>query len=328
MIDLSDRDIAVIVPCHNEEVAVATVVTDLRAALPSARIYVYDNNSTDDTAARAEAAGAIVRRETRKGKGNVLRRAFADLDADVYLIIDGDDTYDASCAPDLVRTLVEGPYDHVVGVRTQLTDTAYRPGHALGNRLLTGTAGALFGRHITDMLSGYRAFSRRYVKSFPASSHEFEIETEMTLHSLHLRVPVAERPVGFKDRPAGGESKLRTYRDGWRILSWILTMTRHEKPSLFHGVIAAALAVLALVLGVPVVLEYLDTGLVRRFPTAFLASSIGILSAATYGMGYLLESIRRSREEAARLAYLALPAPQPAATRGRPVSGPAGTRPA
>jgi glycosyltransferase involved in cell wall biosynthesis len=311
MSDLSAWDIAVIVPCHNEEAAIGTVVADLRAALPAARIYVYDNNSTDATAAKAAAAGAIVRRETRKGKGNVVRRAFADLDADVYLLIDGDDTYDAAAAPDLVRTLIEGPYDHVVGVRTQTTETAYRPGHAFGNRLLTGTAGSIFGRQITDMLSGYRAFSRRYVKSFPASSHEFEIETEMTVHSLHLRVPVAERPVGFKDRPEGGESKLRTYRDGWRILRWILTVTRHERPTLFHGVIAALLAVLALVLGIPVVLEYLDTGLVRRFPTAFLASSIGILSAVTLGMGYLLESIRRSREETARLAYLALPAPQP-----------------
>lgn len=311
MTDLSAWDIAVIVPCHNEEAAIGTVVADLRAALPEARIYVYDNNSTDATAAKAAAAGAIVRRETRKGKGNVVRRAFADLDADVYLLIDGDDTYDAAAAPDLVRTLIEGPYDHVVGVRTQTTETAYRPGHAFGNRLLTGTAGSIFGRQITDMLSGYRAFSRRYVKSFPASSHEFEIETEMTVHSLHLRVPVAERPVGFKDRPEGGESKLRTYRDGWRILRWILTVTRHERPTLFHGVIAAVLAVLALVLGIPVILEYLDTGLVRRFPTAFLASSIGILAGVTLGLGYLLESIRRSREETARLAYLALPAPQP-----------------
>jgi glycosyltransferase involved in cell wall biosynthesis len=328
MTDLAAWDIAVIVPCHNEEAAVATVVTDLRAALPSARIYVYDNNSTDETAARAQAAGALVRRETRKGKGNVLRRAFADLDADIYLIIDGDDTYDAAAAPELVRTLIEGPYDHVVGVRTQTSETAYRPGHAFGNRMLTGTAGMLFGRHITDMLSGYRAFSRRYVKSFPASSREFEIETEMTLHSLHLRVPVAERPVGFKDRPAGSESKLRTYRDGWRILSWILTMTRHEKPMLFHGVIAGVLAVTALVLGIPVVVEFLDTGLVRRFPTAFLASSIVILAAVAYVLGYLLESIRRSREEAARLAYLALPAPQPLETRRGSVNGPEGNRPA
>ncbi len=311
MTDLSSLDIAVIVPCHNEEAAISTVVADLRAALPSARIYVYDNNSTDATAAKAEAAGAIVRREERKGKGNVVRRAFADLDADVYLLIDGDDTYDASCAPDLVQTLVEGPYDHVVGVRTQTSDTAYRPGHAFGNRLLTGVAGAIFGRQITDMLSGYRAFSRRYVKSFPATSREFEIETEMTVHSLHLRVPVAERPVGFKDRPEGSESKLRTYRDGWRILSWILTVTRHERPTLFHGVIAAVFGVLALVLGVPVIVEYLDTGLVRRFPTAILASSIAILAAVTFGVGYLLESIRRSREEVARLAYLALPAPRP-----------------
>jgi glycosyltransferase involved in cell wall biosynthesis len=310
MTDLSAWRIAVIVPCHNEEAAVGTVVTDLRRALPTSRIYVYDNNSTDATAERAAAAGAIVRRETRKGKGNVVRRAFADLDADIYLLIDGDDTYDAACAPDLVRTLVEGPFDHVVGARTQTTQTAYRPGHAFGNRLLTGFAAALFGRQITDMLSGYRVFSRRYVKSFPATSHEFEIETEMTLHSLHLRVPVAEMPVGFKDRPHGSESKLRTYRDGWRILRWILNVTRHERPTLFHGVIATGLAVLALALGIPVIGEYLATGLVPRFPTAILASSIGILAAVSLGIGYLLESIRRSRAEIARLAYLSHPAPR------------------
>jgi glycosyltransferase involved in cell wall biosynthesis len=310
MTDLSHHDIAVIIPCHNEEAAIATVVNDLRQALPSATIYVYDNNSSDDTVVQALAADAIVRREFRHGKGNVVRRAFADIDADVYVLIDGDDTYDAACAPDLVRTLFDGPYDHVVGVRTQVSDTAYRPGHAFGNKMLTGVVGSLFGRQITDMLSGYRAFSRRYVKSFPALSQEFEIETELTIHSLHLRVPVAEVLVGYKDRPAGGESKLRTYRDGWRILKWIISVTRHERPTLFHTVLAGLMAAVAVALVIPVVLTYLDTGLVPRLPTAILASAIGIIAVVTYAAGYILDAIRRSRDESARLSYLRHPAPE------------------
>ncbi len=308
--EFSGTDIAVIVPCYNEAIAIGTVVSELRASLPTASIYVYDNNSTDGTAAVALAAGAIVRHESRKGKGNVVRRAFADVDADVYLLIDGDDTYDASRAADLVRLLLEGPYDHVVGTRTQTSDEAYRPGHAFGNKLLTGTAGALFGREITDMLSGYRAFSRRYIKSFPALAREFEIETEMTIHSLHLRVPVAELPIGFKERPAGGESKLRTYRDGTRILRWILSITRLERPTLFHGVIAGVLGIVALILGLPVVVEYADTGLVPRFPTAILASTIGLIAILVLALGYILDAIGRSRQEAARLSYLRLSAPR------------------
>ncbi len=306
--EFSGTDIAVIVPCYNEAIAIGTVVSELRASLPTASIYV--NNSTDGTAAVALAAGAIVRHESRKGKGNVVRRAFADVDADVYLLIDGDDTYDASRAADLVRLLLEGPYDHVVGTRTQTSDEAYRPGHAFGNKLLTGTAGALFGREITDMLSGYRAFSRRYIKSFPALAREFEIETEMTIHSLHLRVPVAELPIGFKERPAGGESKLRTYRDGTRILRWILSITRLERPTLFHGVIAGVLGIVALILGLPVVVEYADTGLVPRFPTAILASTIGLIAILVLALGYILDAIGRSRQEAARLSYLRLSAPR------------------
>lgn len=311
MNELGELGIAVIIPCHNEAVAIARVVSDVRAALPFADIYVYDNNSTDTTVHEALAAGAIVRTETRQGKGNVVRRAFADIDADVYVLIDGDDTYDAAQAPALVDVLLDGPHDHVVGVRTHVDDAAYRPGHVLGNRLLTGVVGALFGRQITDMLSGYRAFSRRYVKSFPALSREFEIETELTIHSLHLRVPVAELPVGYKERPDGGESKLRTYRDGWRILRWIIEITRHERPALFHGVLAGVFALIALILGLPVIMDYLETGLVPRFPTAILASAITIIAFATLGLGYLLDAIRRGREEAARLSYLRLPALQP-----------------
>jgi glycosyltransferase involved in cell wall biosynthesis len=306
---MGDAEVAVIVPCYNEAAAVRKVVTELRDSLPTARIYVYDNNSTDATGAIAADAGAIVRRVTRKGKGNVVRRAFADVEADVYVLIDGDDTYDAARAAELVEVVLTGPYDHVVGVRRHSNVAAYRPGHTLGNRMLTGAVGTLFGRDITDMLSGYRAFSRRYVKSFPALSQEFEIETELTIHSLHLRVPVAEVEVGYKERPEGGESKLRTYRDGVRILRWILLLARLERPTLFHGVLAAVLGLLALVLGVPVVLEYLDTGLVPRFPTAILASSIGLTAILLVVLGYLLDAIGRSRQEAARLSYLRHPAP-------------------
>jgi glycosyltransferase involved in cell wall biosynthesis len=308
VLDLADVEIAIIVPCYNEEAAVGKTVTDLRAALPQATIYVYDNNSTDATAERAAEVGAIVRHEPRKGKGNVIRRAFSDVEADVYLMIDGDDTYDASAAPTLVRTLLSGPFDHVVGVRAQETDTAYRPGHATGNKALTGVVGFLYGRTMTDMLSGYRALSRRYVKSFPAISQEFEIETELTIHSLHLRVPTAEVPVGFKDRPEGSESKLRTYRDGWRILRWILNVTRHERPFLFHGILAAIVGVIALVISIPVIVDYARTGLVPRFPTAILAASIMVIAVLVGAVGYLLDAIRRSREEAARLSYLRLPA--------------------
>jgi glycosyltransferase involved in cell wall biosynthesis len=307
--EFTGTDIAVIVPCYNEAAAVGKVVDELRESLPTARIYVYDNNSTDDTAKIAEAAGAIVRHVARKGKGNVVRRAFADVEADVYLLIDGDDTYEAARAADLVELLLTGPYDHVIGVRRHSNVAAYRPGHTLGNRMLTGAVGTLFGREITDMLSGYRAFSRRYVKSFPALSQEFEIETELTIHSLHLRVPVAEVPVGYKERPVGGESKLRTYRDGLRILRWIVHLARLERPTLFHGVVAGLFGLVALILGLPVVLEYLDTGLVPRFPTAILASSIGLVAILMLVLGYLLDAVGRNRQEAARLSYLKHPAP-------------------
>lgn len=308
--DFRDLRIAAIVPCHNEETAVAKVVADLRLALPTADIYVYDNSSTDRTAEVAAAAGAIVRTELRKGKGNVVRRAFADIEADVYLMIDGDDTYDASAAPMLIRTLLENQLDHVVGVRLERSDTAYRPGHAVGNKLLTGVVRSLFGNTFTDMLSGYRVFSRRYVKSFPALAQEFEIETELTIHSLQVRIPAAEVGIGFEDRAEGSESKLRTYRDGWRILRWIARVSRHERPVLFHGAIAGLLLVLSLVLAAPVIAEFTRTGLVPRFPTAILAAAIVTIAVLVLAVGYILDSIRHSREENARLAYLQLPLPR------------------
>lgn len=308
--DFRDLRIAAIVPCHNEETAVAKVVADLRLALPTADIYVYDNSSTDRTAEVAAAAGAIVRREPRKGKGNVVRRAFADIEADVYLMIDGDDTYDAAAAPTLIRTLLENQLDHVVGVRLERSDTAYRPGHAVGNKLLTGVVRSLFGNTFTDMLSGYRVFSRRYVKSFPALAQEFEIETELTIHSLQVRIPAAEVGIGFEDRAEGSESKLRTYRDGWRILRWIARVARHERPVLFHGAVSGVLLVLSLVLAAPVITEFTRTGLVPRFPTAILAAAIVTIAVLVLALGYILDSIRHSREENARLAYLQLPSPQ------------------
>lgn len=304
-----DLRIAAIVPCHNEEAAVGQVVTDLRAAVPGMDIYVYDNRSTDRTIEVAQAAGAIVRREEVKGKGNVVRRAFADIEADVYLLIDGDDTYDAYAAPRMIDTLLSGPYDHVLGVRKQTTESAYRPGHSTGNKLFNKLVTTAFGTPVSDMLSGYRVFSRRFVKSFPAVSREFEIETELTVHSMSLRVPQTEVPVDFKDRPEGSESKLNTYRDGFKILSLIFQLIRHERPLAFHTITAGVVAVVALILGIPLVFEFSRTGLVPRFPTAFLASSLMVIAALVLTIGFVLDGITRSRRESARLVYLGYEAP-------------------
>lgn len=301
--------IAAIVPCYNEALAIATVVADLRAAVPHMRIYVYDNRSTDGTAEVAARAGAIVRYENTKGKGNVVRRAFADIEADIYLLIDGDDTYDASAAPGMIQTLLSGPYDHVLGVRKQTTESAYRPGHSTGNKLFNKLVSRVFGSPVNDMLSGYRIFSRRFVKSFPAVSREFEIETELTVHSMSLRVPQTEVEVDFKDRPEGSESKLNTYRDGFKILRLIFELVRHERPLAFHAVLAAIILVVALVLGIPIVVEFSQTGLVPRFPTAFLAVGLVLLAALALMVGLILDGITRSRRESARLVYLGLAAP-------------------
>jgi glycosyltransferase involved in cell wall biosynthesis len=301
--------IACVVPCHNEEAAVGKVVRDLRAALPEAVVYVYDNASTDRTVDVARAAGAIVRQEPRKGKGNVIRRAFADVDADALLIVDGDDTYDAARSRDMVDLLFEGPYDQVVGARRVTDDGAYRTGHAVGNKVLTGAVRSLFGNDVTDMLSGYRVFSRRFVKSFPALAREFETETEMTIHALHLRLPTAEVVVDYRVRPAGGESKLRTYRDGWRILRVILDLARRERPSLVHTVIAGVLALISVVLGIPVIADFVRTGTVPRVPTAILAAAIMTIAALVLLVGYILESLTHMRQEQTRLVHLAYPAP-------------------
>lgn len=305
---LEEFRVAVIVPCHNEELTVGTVVTDLRKALPAAEIYVYDNNSTDETSRVAAEAGAIVRTERRKGKGNVVRRAFADIEADVYLMIDGDDTYDASAAPRLIETLVSGPLDHVVGVRVDTNeDGSYRPGHAMGNTAFNKVTTLMFGEQVSDMLSGYRAFSRRFVKSFPANSQEFEIETELTIHASNLRVPQAEVPIGFKDRPEGSESKLRTFRDGFKILGLLGHLLLHERPLLVCGYAGLLSALVGLVLGIPVIADYLDTGLVERFPTAILASSLVLLGAFLVGVGMVMNAVLRGTRETRRLFYLQLP---------------------
>nr|WP_312606957.1 glycosyltransferase [Kocuria rhizophila] len=301
--------VVAIVPCHNEEAAIGKVVADLHQHLPAAEVYVYDNCSTDRTAEVARAAGAHVRLEREKGKGNVVRRAFADLDADVYLLIDGDDTYDVADAPAMIATLLSGPYDHVLGVRRQVSTTAYRAGHESGNRAFNGMVSFAFRREVTDMLSGYRVFSRRFVKSFPALSREFEIETELTIHAVNARVPQVEVPVGFRDRAAGTESKLRTYHDGFRILRILSQLLFLERPLLVNGLFAVVLVVAALVLGLPVVWEFARTGLVPRLPTALLSAALMILAGVFLVLGVLLNGLVMSRRETSRLFYLRLAAP-------------------
>ena len=298
--------VAAIVPCHNEAGAVAKVVKDLHAHVPGIEVYVYDNCSTDSTADEAREAGAIVRHEQLKGKGNVVRRAFADIDADVYLMVDGDDTYDAASAPELIRTLIEGRFDHVLGVREQLEESssAYRPNHELGNRVLNKVVHVAFGTDVGDMLSGYRAFSRRFVKSFPAVSREFEIETELTVHTLSLRTPTMSVPVGFRERAQGTESKLRTYRDGSRILGLILTLLRHERPIAFYGAIAMLSLVLSVGLGIPVLTTYVESGMVPRLPTLMSSIGLGLVACLAMTAGLILDGMRKTRHELSRLAYL------------------------
>jgi glycosyltransferase involved in cell wall biosynthesis len=305
---------AVVVPCYNEAVAIAQVVHDFRAALPAATIYVYDNNSRDRTVEVARAAGAVVRRVSHQGKGNVVRQMFADIEADAYVLVDGDGTYDAGSAPELVQQLLEEELDMVVGCRQDTEQAAYRPGHRLGNRLLTGFLGLIFGRSFSDILSGYRVFSRRFVKSFPALAEGFEIETELTVHALQLRMPIAERLTPYKSRPEGSESKLSTWKDGWRILLTILRLFKSEKPVTFFAILCAVLALAAVVLAVPIVLTYRETGLVPRFPTAILATGLMILAFLALACGLILETVTLGRKEMKRLAYLALPlrrAPRP-----------------
>jgi glycosyltransferase involved in cell wall biosynthesis len=301
--------VAVLVPCFNEAAAIDKVVRDFRAALPTATVYVYDNNSTDDTVKVARAAGAEVRSETRRGKGNVVRRMFQDIDADVYVMVDGDDTYEASAAPRLVEKLVDENLDMLVGKRVETHQAAYRAGHRLGNRVLTGLVAWLFGSQIDDMLSGFRVFSRRFAKSFPSSAREFEIETELTVHALQMRMAIAEVDTRYKERPPGSTSKLRTFRDGWRILVTIVNLMRNERPLLFFGCIALFLFALALALGIPLLVEYERTGLVPRFPTAILCTGLGVVAFVSAATGLVLDLVAHVRREVKLLAYLQYEAP-------------------
>ncbi len=305
----SSPRIAVLLPCFNEEAAIAAVVTDFKRALPTAEIFVYDNNSTDRTRATAIAAGATVRVETLQGKGNVVRRMFADIEADAYVLVDGDGTYDAESAPRMVAMLLQQSLDMVNGARIATTTAAYRPGHAMGNRLLTGTVAAIFGDRVRDMLSGYRVLSRRFVKSFPALAKGFETETELTVHALELRLPIAEVDTPYRDRPAGSQSKLRTFRDGFRILRTIALLVKEERPLLFFSSAGSLLALTSLTLAVPLLSEYLTTGLVPRFPTAILATGLMILAFTSFVTGLVLDALTLSRREFKRLHYLALQGP-------------------
>ncbi|MES2472656.1 MAG: glycosyltransferase family 2 protein [Pseudomonadota bacterium] len=302
--------VAVLVPCYNEEAAIAKVVTDFRAALPKATVYVYDNNSHDQTMARAAHAGAVVRCERRQGKGNVVRRMFADIDADIYVLVDGDDTYDASAADDMVDRLVEDGVDLLTARRVHTQASAYRPGHVFGNKLLTGLTAMLFNVHMPDMLSGYRVFSRRFVKSFPFTAEGFAIETELTIHAVRLLMPMAEMDTAYKERPVGSVSKLSTFRDGFRILGMIFYLVREERPLLFFSVQAFLFAAVSLLIGIPVVAEFLETGQVPRLPTAVLSMGLMLVAFLAGTAGLILDTVTRGRWEAKRMAYLAIPGPQ------------------
>lgn len=300
--------IAVLVPCFNEEGAIARVVASFRAALPGATIYVYDNNSTDGTRQAAAAAGAIVRIESQQGKGYVVRRMFADVDADVYVLVDGDDTYDAASAPELIRRLLDGPLDMVNGARVSEVDVKHRPGHQFGNRLLSGLVAWIFGDRFRDMLSGLKVFSRRYVKSFPALSAGFEIETELTVHALELAMPVAEIDTPYSDRAEGTVSKLNTFRDGFRILKTIGVFIKEERPLQFFSALAGIFALVSVLLAWPVIVTFLETGLVPRLPTFVLATGLMLLAALSFTAGLILDTVTRGRREAKRMRYLSISA--------------------
>ncbi|HEU0117763.1 MAG TPA: glycosyltransferase family 2 protein [Alphaproteobacteria bacterium] len=301
-------DIAVLAPCYNEETAITKVIEDFRKVLPTAKIYVYDNNSKDRTVAVAKAAGAIVRTEPLQGKGNVVRRMFSDIEADIYVLVDGDATYDAASAPKMIQALLDGPLDMVNGARVTDIQKAYRPGHRFGNWLLTSMVAWIFGNRFTDMLSGYRVMSRRYVKSFPALSGGFETETELTVHALELRMPTAEIVTPYKDRPPGSMSKLSTFKDGFRILWTIIVLVKEERPMQFFSLFAALLAVISTALILPIISHYLQTGLVPRLPTAILSMGLMILGFLSLTCGLVLDTVTRGRREMKRMRYLNIPA--------------------
>ncbi len=302
--------VAVLVPCYNEEAAVATVVADFRKALPEAAIFVYDNNSRDRTVEVARAAGAVVRSERHQGKGHVVRRMFADVDADVYVLVDGDATYDAPSAPRMIERLISDHLDMVVGFRVDQSTAAYRPGHRTGNRMLTGFLSSVFGQAFRDILSGYRVFSRRFVKSFPVLSDGFEIETELSVHALELALPVAEIETPYYARPEGSVSKLNTWRDGFRILGTILKLYRSEKPLRFFTAIGLFLMLISVGLAIPVIVTYLEEGIVPRLPTAVLSMGLMIVAVLSVSSGLVLDTVTRGRREMKLLAYLSQPAPK------------------
>src|ERR1700675_1035876 len=303
----SSQRIAVLVPCFNEEAAVATVVADFRKALPAAEIFVYDNNSTDRTIAVARAAGAQVRSERRQGKGHVVRRMFADIDADIYVLVDGDATYDAASAPRMIDALLSERLDMVVGLRVDQAATAYPRGHAAGNWMLTSFFSLVFGQAFKDILSGYRVFSRRFVKSFPVLSDGFEIETELSVHALELALPVTEIETPYYARPEGSFSKLNTWRDGFRILGTILKLYRSEKPLRFFMAIGIFLTLVSIGLAIPVIVTYLEAGIVPRLPTAVLSMGLMILAVLSVSSGLVLDTVTRGRREMKLLAYLSQP---------------------
>lgn len=304
--------VAILIPCYNEGVSIAKVVRDFRDALPQATIYVYDNNSHDNTTSQALSAGAIVRHEHQQGKGHVVRRAFRDLDADFYIMVDGDDTYDARIAPDMLALAMTGPFDLVNCVRRETEASAYRNGHRFGNWVLTTAVRRIFGSRMEDILSGYKVFSRRFVKSFPSMASGFDIETEMAVHALETLMPVANIVGDYRGRAPLSQSKLRTYRDGWRILMLIIKLVRHERPILFFGFVACIMLAVALALAEPLLITYLNTGLVPRLPTAVLSMGLTILAVLTALTGVILDTVTRGRRETLVLAYLRYPAPPPA----------------
>jgi glycosyltransferase involved in cell wall biosynthesis len=302
--ETAENRIAVLLPCYNEEVTIAEVIESFKRALPAADIYVYDNNSTDRTATVADRAGAIVRSERWPGKGNVVRRMFSDIDADVYIMADGDGTYEADAAPRMIKTLLENHLDMVVGTRENVYENAHRAGHGLGNRVFNTLFRGFFGPMFNDIFSGYRVFSRRFVKSFPAVSSGFEIETEMSVHASQLRMPVEEMTTEYGARPAGSESKLRTVRDAARILLTFLVLFKEIRPARFFGVLSGLLLVAAIILVVPLFITYFETGLVPRFPTAILATGLVLLAGIFTVSGLILDSVARSRLEQKRIWYM------------------------
>ncbi len=297
-------NVAILIPCFNEALTIAQVIEGFKQSMPLAKIYVYDNNSTDRTREIAYNAGAIVRQEFEQGKGHVVRRMFRDIDADFYIMVDGDCTYDASIAPKMLSLAIDDCLDLVNCIRVETEDSAYRSGHRWGNAMLTGVVRKIFGNRVQDMLSGYKVFSKRFVKSFPALSHGFDIETELSVHALELSMPVSHVEGQYGGRPSGSESKLRTYRDGWRILMLILKMIRHERPLFFFGVVSLFFALISVGLAAPIVSTYLASGAVPRFPTAILATGIMILAALSFFSGVILDSVTRARREVRFLAYL------------------------